>query len=68
MDSGATGNFIDQQLVMLHSIPLETLETPLSVHGVDGALLAAVRYSPRYSQMQVGATHGKEIQFLTCLP
>lgn len=53
VDSGAVENLINQQLVTLHSIPLET---PLLVCGVDGAPLLQVT-PPHQPTADTGGSH-----------
>lgn len=65
LDSGATGNYIDQEYAMKIGIVCEKKERPELVKAVDGTVLSSgpVSYHTRSLLMQRSQNHQEHIQF-----
>uniref|UniRef100_A0A3B1JS24 CCHC-type domain-containing protein n=1 Tax=Astyanax mexicanus TaxID=7994 RepID=A0A3B1JS24_ASTMX len=65
IDSGAEGNFINEQLARQLLIPLECLENPMKLSAVDGTPVGqgAVSHITTPVQLNVSALHSEEIRF-----
>jgi hypothetical protein len=63
IDSGATGSFIDQELVKKHNIPLKEKLEPIILQVVDGRTISsgAVTHNTEEIQLQIN-NHEEPIQ------
>ncbi|KAL0192325.1 hypothetical protein M9458_010621, partial [Cirrhinus mrigala] len=66
IDSGAEGNFIDEEWARARGILLQPLSSPIIAHGFDGRPLMRLSQITDSVSLLTSGNHREEIRFLVC--
>ncbi|KAL0149625.1 hypothetical protein M9458_055152 [Cirrhinus mrigala] len=64
IDSGAEGNFIDEDWALQHGVPLQELVDPLPVFALDGSVLSKILCVTIPVSLTISGNHQETITFL----
>ncbi|KAI2649346.1 Transposon Tf2-9 polyprotein [Labeo rohita] len=64
IDSGAEGNFIDEDWALQHGVPLQELVDPLPVFALDGSVLSKILRVTIPVSLTISGNHQETITFL----
>uniref|UniRef100_A0A8C1CA59 Gypsy retrotransposon integrase-like protein 1 n=1 Tax=Cyprinus carpio carpio TaxID=630221 RepID=A0A8C1CA59_CYPCA len=66
VDSGAEGNFIDEEWARARDIPIQSLQSPIVAHGLDGQPLMQISRITDSVSVLTSGNHREDLRFLVC--